>query len=410
MRMLNRKQRIIVKLGTQLLIAPNGRFEAERLSALVSELATALTAKSKPKHNAAEPLSEQNMSLVIVTSGAVGLGRLALDLTPPLLLPQKQACAAVGQGQLMQTYRELWARHGKTTAQVLLTNDDFQDRKRSLALRDTLETLLAMGVIPVINENDAVSTQELAETHTGQSFGDNDRLSALLAAELNADWLILLTSVDGIYTANPASDASATKLGGVQSLSALKQISAQGGTAYGRGGMAAKLEAIELAVKSGVRVTVCDGRVPAQLGALLSQPAAINTIGTTLQPAPNAQRLKGRKRWIALASGYAGVLVLNTGAAEALTCKQASLLPVGVVAVLGGFEAGAVVSLQTEAGNELGRGECKYSASELRRVMGQASEQMSAILGRPIHQPECIHRDQLVLWEAATDVSETIET
>ncbi|MEB3206300.1 MAG: glutamate 5-kinase [Vampirovibrionales bacterium] len=375
-------KRVVIKLGSQLLVAENGRFESDRVAALVAECAAAKQA-------------DAGLQVLIVTSGAVGLGRLTLNLALPLLLPQKQACAAVGQGQLMQAYREQFARFGLQTAQILLTNDDFQDRRRCLTLRDTLETLLALGVVPIINENDVVSTSELAEDYTHHGFGDNDRLSALLASELGAELLILLTSVDGIYTDNPALNPAAKKLDVIHTLNEFEHITAQGGSAFGRGGMAAKLEAIELAAKSGVTTIVASGQIPANIGHIL----AGHSVGTRIEGVADDARIKGRKRWIAFASGYQGVLVMNQGAQAAITQRGASLLPVGVTSVQGSFRSGQVVSLQTEAGQELGRGLSAFSADEARLLIGCPSDHLAQRLGRTVSSPELIHRDALVLWE-----------
>jgi glutamate 5-kinase len=354
-------KRIVLKLGTQVVMDDTGHLNRPLLKQHVTAMAGWLS---------------QGDQLLVVTSGAVGLGRNVLGLTPPLPLVQKQACAAVGQSLLMNTWRELFDWFERPVAQVLLTAADLADRQRYLNLRDTLETLLGLGVVPILNENDVVSTAELA----GQSFGDNDKLSALVASKLDADRLILLTNVDGIYTHNPNLEPDkARRIAEVDTLDVLNTIDTQGQSAYGRGGMSSKVAAARIAWVSGVETWVTSGLLPDAL--------TQTTGGTWIRPGGPAA-LSGKKRWIGFASGYQGVIVVNDGAAQALTQRGASLLAVGIRRVDGPFQARQVVSVHNEQGHEIGRGVSRYGADELCALTPEQARLLE----------EVIHRDNLVMF------------
>jgi glutamate 5-kinase len=380
---LHSAKRIVIKLGTQVVVELAGKtldhFASERLARLTRQCAD---------------LVRTGKEVILVSSGAVGLGRQALQLPVGLSLTDKQACAAVGQSLLMNAYRELFAQSGLLTAQVLLTATDFADRKHYLNLRQTLETLLKLKVVPIINENDTTSTMELQEELYTKSFGDNDMLSALVASKLDADLLVILTNVDGIYTDNPATNPQATRVSKIEHFQDLQRIDATGQSLLGRGGMSSKLEAARIASISGVYTYIASGLQDEPLLPLLN--ATEEMPGTLVFPQAS---LRGKKRWIGMASGYHGIVVVNEGARKALVEKQASLLAIGVVAVQGQFSAQQVVSIQNEQGLEIGRGLTHYSGEEIDKIKGLRSERIAELL-RPDHpgRQEIIHRDNLVIF------------
>jgi glutamate 5-kinase len=390
--LLNAKK-IVIKLGTQVVIngvggssggASEGGFAVERLASLTRQCAE---------------LVAQDKEIILVSSGAVGLGRQALNLKGPLSLNDKQACAAVGQNLLMESYRNLFQQAGLITAQVLLTATDFADRKHYLNLRQTLEALLKFRAIPIINENDTTSTMELQEESYTKGFGDNDMLSALVASKLDADLLVILTNVDGIYTDNPFTNPNAQRISRIESFQDFQKIDASGQSLLGRGGMSSKLEAARMAALSGVHTLITSGVVSQPLSALLTPQA--EATGTLVLPQAS---LSGKKRWIGMASGYHGAIVVNAGARKALVENQASLLAIGVVGVQGDFFAQQVVRIQDEAGAEIGRGLTHFSSDEVERIKGLQSDKIADRLGfdtegKIFEREEIVHRDNLVIFE-----------
>ncbi len=381
-------RRIVIKLGTQVVI-DGGALAEERLAGLVRQCAGLIRAGKE---------------IILVSSGAVGLGRrkLAANLEKGrgLTLTEKQACAAVGQSLLMDAYGELFGRNGIVTAQVLLTAMDFAERKHYLNLQQTLETLLRLQAIPIINENDTVSTMELQDEGYTKAFGDNDKLSALVAGKLGADLLVILTNVDGIYTENPETNPHAVRIARIEKFGDLHDIQVAGQSAMGRGGMASKLEAARIAAISGVYTFITSGLKPDPLTPLLQE--TNEPAGTLVFP---QAAMRGKKRWIGMASGYHGVVVVNDGARRALVENRASLLPIGVVDVEGEFAAQQVVSIQDENGVEVGRGITRFSATDLHKIKGVRSEKIASILGGngqeagKTEKEEVIHRDNLVIFE-----------
>ena len=351
--------RRVIKVGTSLLRGSAGRPTA----VVIADLAASLSRQRR-----------QGETIALVTSGAVGLGCEALGLGQrPSEVVALQAAAAVGQGRLMALYQDAFAVRGLAVAQVLLTRGDLASRRRYQNACRTLEQLLAWGVVPVVNENDTLATDELR-------FGDNDTLSALVAVAIGADELVLLTDVDSLYSGDPRSDAEARPIEEVASLAELDNLQsvASGGGQWGTGGMTTKLTAARIATSSGIRVRLADGRDPAVLDALL----AGERVGTLFQPSPTP--LPDRKGWLAHALLPKGSLQLDTGAERALTQQGASLLAVGVQAVVGDFERREAVRLLASDGRELGRGLASLSSTELRELMGSSGV-------------EVVHRDQLVL-------------
>ncbi len=357
--------RVVLKIGTATLTRDDGTLALSRFYSFVEGIAA---------------LRQQQREVLLVTSGAVGLGATRLGVARSgQSLPLKQACAAVGQGRLMALYSDAFERLGLPAAQVLLTEEDFHNRRRYLNLRSTLAKLLELGVVPIINENDTVSTAELEETGDGSerrvNFGDNDKLSALVSAKIEADLLLILTDVDGLYDADP-------RLGEARLLSVVEQITpeisaAAGGARAGRGGMRTKLEAARVATQSGCATVIASGR----LAQVIERVLAGEPLGTLFQPHASLTGPRASKRrWIAFATSVAAAMVVNEGARRALVDRKASLLPAGVVEVRGSFARGDVVSLLDAHGEEFARALVNYSSAETLAVLGQSSERLDDLV------------------------------
>ena len=381
--MLNGLSRVVIKLGTNVVIDGSGESpQHDRLHGIAADIAT---------------LCQRGLQVVIVSSGAIGLGRRLLKDRAGKSLIDKQVCATVGQTALMELWRTVLTPYQLIPAQLLLTAHDFERRESYLNVHQTLEQLLQIGVIPIINENDATSVSEIRED-SELSFGDNDRLSALVAARVEAQLLLILTSTDGIYSANPDSDPTAKQIRLVESLEQLDTISTQGTSTAGRGGMGAKLTAVRIAAQCGVTVQIASGFAPHPV-----HRAVVDGAGTTIQATRNVPLRKG---WIGHSSGYKGTVVVNQGAKEALLFKGSSLLPVGICSIRGEFSRLDVVQIEDEAGNQIGRGLSTFSAAELNSVIGKKSAEVLATLAsyRDIGKnTEAIHRDNLVLFLGEDD-------
>jgi glutamate 5-kinase len=354
-------RRVVVKLGTAVLMRDEGGIALSRFYSFIEGIAGLL---------------KENREVLLVTSGAVGLGARKLNLEKkPKQLPLKQACAAVGQGRLMALYSEAFSALDITTAQILLTEEDFSNRKRYLNLRQTIQQLLHLGVLPIINENDTVSTVELeslrADGHYKVNFGDNDKLSALVASKVEADLLVILTDVEGLYTDDPRKGGDAKLIPQVDvitpQIEALADSPEKSTAKLGRGGMKTKLEAAKTATHSGCAVIVAGGKVNQVIPRLFQQ----EPLGTLFLP---KQGLTGKKRWIAFATTVKAAVVVNDGARQALKAGKASLLPSGVVEVKGQFERGDVISIVDAAGAEFARGIANYDSNEVKLVSGQHSD------------------------------------
>ncbi|MEM7582298.1 MAG: glutamate 5-kinase [Acidobacteriota bacterium] len=365
-------RRVIVKLGTRVLTHDSGRLALSRLFAVVE---------------AAAELRASGREVLLVSSGAVGLGQDALGLEDTLLeLHVRQACAAVGQNRLMALYDSGFSRLGLVCGQVLLSQTDFDDRVRYLNLRSTLSALLRRGVVPIINENDAVSTDELAfvEGAERRIFGDNDRLSALVATELDADLLVLLTDVDGVFDRDPRRYPEARLLARVEDPDRLAGAAGGPASAASRGGMRSKVEAASVAVRGGCHAVIASGREPGALRRVLNG----DEVGTWFPAGPG---LAARRRWIAFAVAPRGELQLDAGAVVALQDRGASLLAVGVARVEGEFEAGDVVQLRGPDGAVIGRGIVSCDAATARQwTAGHAPEGVR-------NHHALVHRDHLAL-------------
>ena len=330
-------------------------------------------------------LRRAGKSVVLVSSGAIaeGVKRLGWSARPSAV-HELQAAAAVGQMGLVQAYETAFARFGLKTAQILLTHDDLADRRRYLNARSTLRTLLALSVIPIINENDTVTTDEIR-------FGDNDTLGALVANLIEADVLVLLTDQAGLYTADPRKDPAATLMRTARAGDPRLEAMAGGaGTAHGSGGMLSKVQAAKRAARSGASTVIASGREPD----VLTRLAAGEDIGSSL--IAEAVSLAARKQWLADHVQLAGRLKLDAGAARALARDGKSLLPIGVVAVEGEFERGEIVGCFDPDGREIARGLVNYNAGEAARILRHPSSEIEAILGY-VDEPELIHRDNMVL-------------
>jgi len=361
-------RRLVIKIGSSLLVAKNGEINRPWLDALADNIAAC---------------RQRGQEVIVVTSGAVGLGRKQLGLHGKALrLEEKQAAAAAGQIQLAHAYQETLARHGITVAQVLLTIDDSENRRRFLNARNTLETLLRLGAVPVINENDTVATVELR-------VGDNDRLAARVAQMIGADTLVLFSDIDGLYTANPRSDPNAQFIPVVEELTAeVEAMAGDPGSAFGSGGMVTKLMAARIALAAGCRMAIA-------LGTKLGPLAAMENGGRCTWFLPGSEPLTARKQWIAGSVKPQGSLVVDAGAGRALA-KGGSLLPAGVTSVEGEFQKGDTVVVVSPEGRALARGLSAYSAEDARLIIGRKSKDFEALLG--YRGPDVIiHRDDLVL-------------
>lgn len=361
---------VVVKVGTRILTHATGKLNLRYMEKIVRELAD---------------LKNQGRNVVLVSSGAVGagIGRLGLA-AKPTSTPEKQAVAAVGQGLLIQMYEKLFAEYGIVVAQVLLTRDDFNDRKRYLNSRNTLQTLLKYGVIPIVNENDTVSVEEI-------EFGDNDTLSALVASILDADLLVLLTTTDGLYSGDPAKDKNAKFISVVEQVTPeIRKLAGAPSESLASGGMITKVTAAEIAMNSGIPMVIANGRETGVLQRILDG----EEIGTLF--CAREKCLDGRRRWIAYGQAVQGKLVVDAGARVALVEDGKSLLPSGIVGVEGTFVQGDVVSIRDACGNEFAKGLVNYDADELRRIMGMRTDQASEVLGRPCS--EAVHRNNMVVY------------
>ena len=365
---LTKARRLVVKIGSALLVdRATGTLRKDWLHGLAQDVAW---------------LKEAGVQVVLVSSGSIALGRGALNLPArDLPLEKSQAAAAVGQIRLARAYEEAMDPHGITTAQVLMTLEDSRDRRRYLNSRATLEQLISFGALPIVNENDTVATDEIR-------FGDNDRLAAQIAATIGADTLVLLSDVDGFYSANPAEDAQAQRYDVIETITA--EIEAQAGDAgsgLSKGGMKTKLMAARTATAAGCAMAICHGAAMRPLTAL-DQGANATWFTATLDPQA------ARKRWIS-AMKPRGTLTLDAGAVRALS-KGNSLLPAGVHAVRGAFGRGDPVAITGPDGHQLGLGLCRYTAEEAQIIKGHHSANIEDLLGYP-GRAALIHRDDMAL-------------
>ncbi|MEO5374606.1 MAG: glutamate 5-kinase [Alphaproteobacteria bacterium] len=362
-------KRLVLKIGSSLLVdEATGHLRRAWLDAMAEDVAAARA---------------RGTEVVLVTSGAVALGRKSLGLgSGPLRLREKQAAAAAGQIRLAHAYQEALARHGVTVAQVLLILDDSEIRRRYLNARNTLETLMKLGAVPVINENDTVATRDLR-------FGDNDRMAARVAEMIEADTLVLFSDIDGLYTANPQVEPGAAFVPEVAEITpGIEAMAGSAGSSHGTGGMVTKLMAARICMGAGCRMAIALGRP-------LHPLKALEEGGRCTWFLPGTEHRTARKRWLAGALRADGALVVDDGAVAALLNGR-SLLPAGVVAVEGEFQRGDSVVVRDPAGRIVARGLTAYAAEDAARIMGRRSGDIESILGYR-GRDEMIHRDDLVL-------------
>ena len=366
---LSQTRRLVVKIGSALLTRDGQGLNHEGIQDWAAQMAQ---------------LRAQKLDVVLVTSGAVAAGMQRLGRsTRPRALHELQAMAAVGQMGLVQVYESAFQRHGLHTAQVLLTHDDLADRNRYLNSRSTLRTLLDLGVIPVVNENDTVATEEIR-------FGDNDTLAALVANLVEADLLLILTDQSGLYDCDPRQHPEAKLVPEGEAGDKRLLEMAGGSGALGCGGMRTKLLAAEKAARSGAATIIVSGREKDVLARVLSG----EVLGTCLRPAQG--RVVARKQWLAGHARVPGTLRLDAGAVRVIRESGKSLLPIGVQAVEGSFTRGEIVSCLDPDGREVARGLVNYNAEDTARIIGQASDKIESILGY-VDEPELIHRDNMVV-------------
>jgi glutamate 5-kinase len=366
---LNNLRRLVIKIGSSLLVNQDGRLDRDWLSGLAEDIAA---------------LHAANQQLLIVSSGAIAIGSHVLGINPRRSrLEELQAAAAAGQVQLVHAYQEALGEHGVAAAQVLLTLDDTENRRRFLNAKGTLSKLLEHGVVPVINENDTVATEEIR-------YGDNDRLAARVAQMVMADGLVLLSDVDGFYTTDPGKDPDAEHIPSVAKITDdMFVMAGESRSDFGSGGMATKLQAARIATHAGCSTIVASGAVERPLNALASG-------GTCTVFSAEGTPTAARKQWLAGILEVRGELRLDPGAATALANGN-SLLPVGLVEVVGNFRRGDAVTLVGANGEEIGRGLAAYASDEAAEIIGCRSEQIEPKLGYR-GRTVMVHRDDLVLF------------
>ncbi len=369
---LGKVKRLVVKIGSSLLADVATGVRREAVVRFASEISG---------------LRKRGIEVLVVTSGSVALGRVALGwVGKDLSVHEKQAAAAVGQPKLMRAYEEAFSQHEVHTAQMLLTKDDLRHRRRYLNASNTGETLFESGVLPIVNENDTVVVEEI-------KFGDNDTLGALVSLLIDADLMVILTDVAGLYDRNPADHGDAARISLVEELThEVMAMAGDVGSNFGTGGMASKLKAARIATRGGVSAAIISGHEEGLLAKLL----AGEDVGTLFLC--GADRQTRRQHWIVDVLQPEGRITVDAGAARAIRQQGSSLLPVGVTAVDGVFDKGECVEIVGPAGEAIARGLCNYNAEEMRKLVGVASSQIEAVLGYKDFS-SVVHRDNLVLHQ-----------
>ncbi len=364
-------RRIVIKIGTNVLTNKNNTLNLQRIENIVKDIAA---------------LKKENREIVIVTSGAIGAGMGRLKLKEkPRTIPLKQAAASVGQSQLMFIYDKFFSRFKRIVGQVLLTQEDLNDRSRYLNARNTLRSLLGAGVIPIINENDTVAVEEI-------KVGDNDILSALVTNLIEADLLIILSDIDGFHTGDPKKNKKAKLILQVEKITSQIEEMAEGTIVHtATGGMKTKIQAAKIVTKSGEAMIIANGTKKS----ILSRLFAGEETGTLFIP-EFQDKMASRKRWIAFRLSVKGVILLDEGAKEALISKGKSLLPSGIIGYKGKFQPGDIVSLQDIKGREIARGMVNYSHEELDKIKGKKTTEIEKILGYKYYD-EIIHRNNMAV-------------
>jgi glutamate 5-kinase len=366
---LSNVRRVVLKLGSSVVTTDQG-LDTKVIGELVDDVCS---------------LKESGKEFIIVSSGAIAAGVRRMDLkVGARTIPQKQAAASIGQSRLMAVYGDSFDRYGVKVGQMLLTKDDLSHRRRYLNARNTLTTLLSWGVVPIVNENDTVMVEEI-------QVGDNDNLSALVATLADADLLIALTDIEGLMDCDPREDSNACLIPLVEEITPeIRGMAGETASAVGRGGMSSKLEAAAKAGASGIPMIIAGGKQAHIVPRILQADAC----GTLILPAK--EKLSAKKHWILYNLEHEGVLIIDSGAAGALTRDGKSLLPIGIVHVSGEFEHGATVAVQDTEGKTLAKGLANYSSQEMTRIKGHHTPEIDWILGYR-RNDEAIHADNLVL-------------
>lgn len=366
---IEKARRIVIKLGTKVLLSQHNAIERGRVGPLVEDIAA---------------LKKEGYEFIIVSSGAVGFGMASMGLTKrPERLKKVQALAAIGQNLLMQDWHRIFSEKQVSIGQILLTYGVLEDRRRYLHAKDCLNALLCFGAIPIVNENDSVAVEEL-------KFGDNDALSAITSLLVDADLLVLFTDTDGLYDKNPNTDADAERIRFIERIDDdLLATIHDRNNGLSRGGMRSKLEAAKRSQESGTGVIIADGLNP-ELRRILNG----EDVGTFVRPNPN--RITAKKKWIFFNTKPRGRIIVDEGAAKALSQSTRSLLASGIVRVEGEFSDGAVVAVCAPSGEVIGRGVSYYSSADIERIKGKQTEEIPAIIGKSYYD-EVIDRDNLIL-------------
>ncbi|PIU51795.1 glutamate 5-kinase [Candidatus Desantisbacteria bacterium CG07_land_8_20_14_0_80_39_15] len=362
-------KRIVIKIGSSVILKKSGELNRECLESLVIQIAEI----------------HRDGEVIIVSSGAIGIGKTILRVNEPIDLSEKQALAAVGQARLMQIYESFFSKFGIRVGQVLLTREDLQGRKRYLNARNTLLKLLEHKVIPVINENDTVAVEEI-------KFGDNDTLSALIASKMDADLLIILSDVGGVYKNYEKRETGVIREVNVKTIKRIS-IATKSASAFGIGGITTKIEAAKIMMASGIPMVVAHGHQRSVIRELIKEFEREKETGTWFIP---EKKISGKKRWIAFSAEVKGAIIVDVGAAKALKESRKSLLPSGVKKVEGDFESGDVAQVVNTSGQEIAKGLVYYSSDEIRKIAGKKTSEIASILGHKDYD-EVIHRDNMVI-------------
>ena len=355
-------KRIVIKLGTNVLRNENGEVALSRIYYYIESICK---------------LVKSGKEVVLVTSGAVGLGKKKLGLDNTDAIAVKQACASIGQGNLMSLYEEGFDTYGVITGQILLTQDDFSQRKKYLSLKTILNKILEMGAVPIINQNDTITVIEGLDDSLEQvqmCFTDNDKLAALVSSTLDADLLIILSDVDGLYDSNPKENPDAKIIKELNGVSKEVMMMGTDASEGGRGGMKTKLEASRIVTRGGGKVIIANGKIPYIIDKLFNY----EELGTIFSP---NEDLPEKKRWIGYSTNIIGHVIVNEGAKKAILENESSLLPIGVVRIDNDFKKGEVVSICDENNQEFARGIVNYNADDCKRIIGSHSKEILKLLG-----------------------------
>lgn len=369
---INSAKRIVFKFGTNILRNEEGEISLSHLYSFIEDISY---------------LQRQGKEVLIVTSGAIGLGSKKLKVDSKELKSSttlKQAAASIGQPMLMGIWQDGFEKYGITTAQILLTEDDFSNRKKYLSLRSTLSKLLENNVIPIINQNDTVSSTECEQA----SFSDNDKLSSIVASKLDADLLVMVSDIDGLYDKNPKTNKDAKLIRVVEKVNSKIEKMASGATEGGRGGMITKLIAAKVATTSGIAAKIVNGKTPNIVKKIFN-----DEVGTLFLPSKN---LSHKKRWIAYATNVMGIITVNEGAENAILKDQKSLLSIGIVSTKGEYKRGEIIAIANENGKEFARGITNYDSSDIEKIKGHHSSEIEDILGQKFDD-DVVIKDNLVI-------------